>query len=114
MAVTLPFHQHHIASFARFIEKPETIRTGLVAATPPELLCALHGDTKAYRGLLTFPVRIGDADGGLGQVGHVPQPHASQEVLRQLLLFGVFCERAAVLRVYITLCTPVLRINMRV
>src|SRR5829696_1983836 len=96
VAIALSLHQDHVTGTVCLFQEPEPVREWLVPASPPELLCAVQGCAEADRNLLTFLVRIGDADGGLVQIGYLPQAQATQVVYWQLLLFRVALQRAAV------------------
>ena len=72
VAVALSLHQDHEAGPTCLPEEPKPVGKRFVAAPPPELLGAVQRDAEADSSLLAFLVRIGDADGGLVQVGHVP------------------------------------------
>ena len=69
----LPFHQYHEASSTCFVEESKPVGRRLIAASPPELLCAMERDTEADSSLLSCFAGIGDADGGFLEVGHVSQ-----------------------------------------
>src|SRR5215213_9840035 len=53
VAVTLPFHQYHEASSTCFVEESKPVGKRLIAASPPELLCAMERDTEADSSLLS-------------------------------------------------------------
>src|ERR671911_821582 len=79
VAIALSLHQDHEASSTCLVEESKPVGKRSVAASPPELLCAIERDAEADSGLLAFLVRIGDADGGLLDVGHISQTQFSQE-----------------------------------
>src|SRR5215216_3646029 len=82
VAIALSLYQDRVPDPACLSKELESVREALVATPPLELLSTVQGDSEANCHLLAFLIRIGDADGGLVQVGHVSQTQSSQEALR--------------------------------
>src|SRR5829696_1070199 len=77
-----PSTKIHVPDPACLSKELETVREALVATPPIELFATLQRDAEANSYLVAFLVRIGDADGGLLEVGHISQAHSAQEALR--------------------------------
>src|SRR5215207_2849027 len=82
VAIALSLHQHHETSLACLLKEAKPVESRLVAASPPELLSTVQGDSEANCHLSAFLVRIGDAHSGLLEVGHISQAQSAQEALR--------------------------------
>src|SRR5215207_2391099 len=82
VAIALSLYQDHVTDTVCLFQELEPIGTRLVTASPLELISTVQGDSEANCHLLAFFVRVGDADGGLLEVGHISQTQSAQKALR--------------------------------